>query len=98
MCSYALNYKGILLKTVWVEYPDIEALYHTLGIPAASTKPDGSPYYALPVIQDPSTQRIISDSWAIVKYLDEAYPDTPTLLPKGTLAFPRFFREVNLES
>lgn len=87
--SFALNYKGLPVKTEWVEYPDIKALYHKLGLEATETKQDGSPYYCLPVIHDPSTDTTLSDSLTIVRYLDKAYPDTPTLLPRGTLALQK---------
>lgn len=88
-----MNIKKLPLRTEWIEYPDIEALYHTLGI-EATAKLDGKPYYTLPVIHDPHTNTTISESFAIVQYLDKTYPDTPTLLPRGTLAFHKAFVSV----
>lgn len=97
MCSlsyvchrYALNYKGLPLKTEWIEYPDIADLYPKLGIKATAQK-GGKPYYTLPVIHDPNTGSTISESAAIVKYLDKTYPQTPVLFPKGTDAFQAIF-------
>ncbi len=87
--SFALNYKGLPVKTEWVEYPDIKALYHKLGLEPTEKNRDGNPYYCLPVIHDPSTNTILSDSWTIVRYLEKTYPKTPTLLPKGTLALQK---------
>ncbi|KAK0203279.1 hypothetical protein DFS33DRAFT_1346383 [Desarmillaria ectypa] len=82
---YALNFKGIPYCTEWVEYPDIEGLYKKLNVPASATKQDGvTPYYTLPLLHDSSTGVTISDSAAIVEYLEATYPDTPCLIPPGT--------------
>ncbi|PSR72279.1 hypothetical protein PHLCEN_2v11871 [Hermanssonia centrifuga] len=89
---FALNYKGLSLKSEWVEYPDIEAVYQKLGIETTDKNGDGSPLYTLPVIYDPSTQSAISDSMRIVKYLDKTYPNTPRLFPAGTLALHETFQ------
>ncbi|KIP07685.1 hypothetical protein PHLGIDRAFT_70589, partial [Phlebiopsis gigantea 11061_1 CR5-6] len=81
---YALNYKGLPHTTEWIEYPDIEDTLRALDAPHTSTWPDGRPYYTLPMIFDPNTQRRVVDSAAIAKYLDTAYPATPALFPAGT--------------
>ncbi|KAI0689501.1 glutathione transferase GTE1 [Cytidiella melzeri] len=81
---YALNYKGIPYKTEWLEYPDIEPLCRKIGAPPTGKKADGSGHYTVPMIYDPSTGKIISDSLAIAKYLDETYPSTPQLFQPGT--------------
>ncbi|KAK0457222.1 uncharacterized protein EV420DRAFT_1629886 [Desarmillaria tabescens] len=89
---YALNFKGIPYRTEWIEYPDIEELYTKLNIPASATKRDGvTPYYTLPLLHDSSTGAIISESAAIVEYLETTYPDTPTLIPRGTRALHAAF-------
>lgn len=41
--------------------------------------PDGTPFYTIPAIHDPSTGVTISDSHKIIEYLDETYPDTPNI-------------------
>lgn len=79
----SLNLKGLQYKTVWVEFPDIEALYEKLDL-----KPTGK--CTLPVIHDPSTNKTISDSAAIARYLDETYPSTTPLFPPGSEALPNF--------
>ncbi|THG98938.1 hypothetical protein EW026_g3319 [Hermanssonia centrifuga] len=89
---FALNYKGLPLKSEWVEYPDIEAVYRKLGIETTDKDSDGSPLYTLPIIYDPSTQSAISDSMRIAKYLDKTYPNTPILFPAGTLALHSTFQ------
>ncbi|KAK7048201.1 GST N-terminal domain-containing protein [Favolaschia claudopus] len=88
---YGLNYKGLAYKTEWVEYPDIADFCIKIGAKPTMTRRDGSPYYTLPVIQDPNTGAIISDSMRIAEYLDETYPDTPKLIPAGTHVFQKTF-------
>lgn len=47
--------------------------------------PDGTPFYTIPAIHDPSTGVTISDSHKIIEYLDETYPDTPNI---STFPYP----------
>lgn len=49
------------------------------GIPPSEVRTDGTDRYTVPAIFDPSTNTTISDSTRILRYLDEAYPDTPKL-------------------
>nr|AWK67868.1 glutathione transferase-like protein [Sparassis latifolia] len=93
---FSLNYKGLPYKTVWVEYPDIARVCREIGAQPTSTSEDGSPYYTLPAIYDPSTKTAISESEKIARYLDKAYPDTPVLIPSGTCALHAAFQEVFL--
>ncbi|THU85873.1 hypothetical protein K435DRAFT_868862 [Dendrothele bispora CBS 962.96] len=89
---YTLNFKGIPFKTVWVEYPDIEKTLKDLGIAASATILDGkTPHYTLPAIYDPVTKTGLNASFAIAKYLDEKYPDKPTLAPRGTEALQKAY-------
>ncbi|KAF8824223.1 hypothetical protein HHX47_DHR8000375 [Lentinula edodes] len=91
---YSLNYKGLSYRTEWIEYPDIEALCIKIGAAPTDVKADGiTPDYTLPVIYDPSTNKTISDSFAIALYLDTAYPDTPKLFPPGTQAIQEAFMQ-----
>ncbi|KAI5834258.1 hypothetical protein K523DRAFT_294171 [Schizophyllum commune Tattone D] len=82
---YALNFKALPFRTEWVEYPDIEAKCKEVGAEPTGTR-DGKPLYTVPVIQDPSTGRVVSDGPKIAKYLDGTYPETPKLFPSGTEA------------
>jgi hypothetical protein len=82
-----LNYKGLAYKTEWIEYPDIADLCKKIGAEPTMIRKDGRPYYSLPVIQDPKTGAVISDSARIAEYLDETYPDTPKVFPAGALCF-----------
>ncbi|KAJ6534997.1 hypothetical protein B0H19DRAFT_1184670 [Mycena capillaripes] len=90
---YALNFKGIPYKTVWLEYPEIEPLCCEIGAAPTSNKLDGRPHYTLPVIHDLSTGAVISDSTKIASYLDATYPDKPLLMPAGTVALHRAFED-----
>lgn len=90
----SLNVKGIPYKTVWVEYPDIIEVCKELGAAPTGINGDGDPYYTLPVIYDPATKSVISDSKAIVEYLDATYPSTHVLLPKSTYALQTAFETV----
>ncbi|KAJ3929331.1 MAG: hypothetical protein NXY57DRAFT_1017295 [Lentinula lateritia] len=95
---YSLNFKGLAYTTEWVEYPDIEALCIKIGAALTDVKSDGTtPEYTLPVIYDPSTNKVISDSFNIAQYLNTTYPDTPQLIPPGTRALQSGFTQyVNL--
>ncbi|KIK58970.1 hypothetical protein GYMLUDRAFT_202224 [Collybiopsis luxurians FD-317 M1] len=92
---YCLNYKGLPYRTEWVEYPDIEALCKKIGAEATGVDDDGvTPYYTLPVIYDPTTNRVISESFKIAIYLDATYPDTPRVLPPGTRGLQTSFNHL----
>lgn len=58
---------------------------------------DGRPKYTLPVIYDDKTARFISDSAVIAEYLEDTYPDTPSLFPFGARA-PVFLLQAYLTS
>ncbi|KAJ7782277.1 hypothetical protein DFH07DRAFT_318531 [Mycena maculata] len=88
---YALNLKGLKYKTVWVEYPDIADLCKRIGAAPSMIRKNGSPYYSLPVIEDPNTGTVLSDSPLIAEYLDAAYPDTHRLIPPGTRTLQKSF-------
>ncbi|ESK92680.1 hypothetical protein Moror_16013 [Moniliophthora roreri MCA 2997] len=95
---YTLNYKGLAFRTIWVEYPDIEATCRKLGVLPTSTKPDGSPLYTFPVIHDPNTGVSISESLHIAEYLDKTYPDTPRVIAPGTRALQAAFIDTLMSS
>jgi len=88
--KYALNFKGVPYTTVFLEYPEIEPLCKKIGAKPTSQT---SPQYTLPVIYDPSTDTVVSDSIEIARYLDATYPNTPRLIPEGTAAFHYAFTE-----
>ncbi|KAJ3533356.1 hypothetical protein NMY22_g7366 [Coprinellus aureogranulatus] len=92
----ALAYKGLPFRTEWVEYPDIASVLQKHNIGPTETHADGSPYYSLPAILDVNdttgeVKKAMADSFPIAQYLDEAYPDTPRLIPEGTLEDQKAF-------
>ncbi|TFK54273.1 hypothetical protein OE88DRAFT_1642844 [Heliocybe sulcata] len=87
----ALAFKGLPYKTVWIEYPDIAGLCEKIGAKSTGTKEDGTPAYTLPVIQDPNTNAVVADSYAIAEYLDANYATARALFPAGTEGFHAAF-------
>lgn len=81
---YALNFKGVPYKTEWVEFQDVTAVRKSLGAPPNRTHADGTPFYTLPIIKDPSTGEVVGDTFDIALYLDETYPSGPALFPRGS--------------
>jgi len=77
---YALNIKKLEFDTVWLEFHEVEPTIAKLGGKPTTTKPDGTPWYTLPVIYDPSTKQVTSNSREIAEYLDKQYPTTQKLL------------------
>ena len=83
MCGtarYALAYKGIPFRTEWVGWADIEVISRALGATPTGKKASGGPFYTVPMIYDPNTGEIVSDSLKIAIYLDNTYPSTPVLI------------------
>ncbi|TFK64493.1 hypothetical protein BDN72DRAFT_263701 [Pluteus cervinus] len=76
---YTLNYKQLPYRTEWVEFSDIVTLCKHIGA-EPTTNDDGSQTHTLPVILDPNTNRIVSDSVKIAYYLDGQYPSTPRVI------------------
>lgn len=85
---FVLNIKGLPYKTEWVEYPNIESVAKKIGAAPTSKKSDGTGYYTLPIIYDPSTKSVISDSPLIALYLEKTYPPPsyPAIFPENTKA------------
>ncbi|KAF5340703.1 hypothetical protein D9611_007419 [Ephemerocybe angulata] len=92
----ALNIKGLKHQTHWISFSKIEQQLKELGLPPSSTAPNHfGTYHTVPGIYDSSTDTKVSDSRAILKYLDETYPDTPQLLsqPNGDPQLESFVAE-----
>ena len=84
------KYKNIPNRTEWIEYPDIEPLSKNL-VSNLSEKPDGTPFYSLPVIHDPSTRADLAESFHIAEYLEKMYP-APSIFLHGTKSFHHAFQ------
>ncbi|KAG6815946.1 hypothetical protein H0H87_010053 [Tephrocybe sp. NHM501043] len=91
---FVLNYKRLRYRTVWVEFPDVEATMRSIGAPPSSVRSDGRPVYTLPVIVDPTRNpmkpEIISNTNHIAEYLEAAYPARP-VFPEGSRAVQTLF-------
>lgn len=90
---YALNIKGLTYRTIWVEFPDIEAVAKQINAKALYER-DGAPLYTLPMLFDHTTSTAITDSWNIVRYLDERYPATHVVIPRGMTVLQKTFQAV----
>ncbi|KZV62796.1 hypothetical protein PENSPDRAFT_617458 [Peniophora sp. CONT] len=86
--TFALNIKGLPYRTEWVKFADVEPKMKSLGVGPSQPGPIA---YTIPTIVDPSTQAVVNDSFAIARYLDRTYPDTPALVPPGTAALQAAF-------
>ncbi|KAJ7763016.1 hypothetical protein B0H16DRAFT_1311417 [Mycena metata] len=89
-----LNYKRLPYRTVWVEFPDVEATLRSIGAPPSSRRADGRAVYTLPVIVDPTrnaqTPTILSNTNNIAEYLEATYPARP-VFPEGSRALQTLF-------
>jgi len=79
---FVLGYKNLPFETVWVEYPDIAPKLKEIGA-SPNKRPDGSEQYTVPVLSDPNTGALVTDSWVIAEYLDKTYPEKP-VFPNGS--------------
>ncbi|KAG1732458.1 uncharacterized protein EDB91DRAFT_675491 [Suillus paluster] len=86
---FALSYKDLPFVTVWVEYSDIHSTMKAIGA-KPNKRPDGSDVYTVPVLSDPNTGSLISDSLEIASYLEKTYPEKP-IFPNNSEPLIRAF-------
>jgi glutathione S-transferase len=86
---FVLSYKEIPFVTIWVEYSDISIAMKAIGS-KPSKRRDGSEVYTIPVLSDPNTGTLISDSLEIVSYLEKTYPEKP-IFPNNSESLIRAF-------
>ncbi|PSN67240.1 hypothetical protein BS50DRAFT_493344 [Corynespora cassiicola Philippines] len=70
-----LGFKRLPFKTEWVDILDIPEVRKSLDCPATRKLDDGSDFYTLPMVRDPTTGRVLGDTFDIANYLDETYPN-----------------------
>lgn len=91
---FILNYKRLRYRTVWVEFPDVEATLRSISAPPSAVRSDGRPIYTLPVVVDPTrnpaSPQILSNTNNIAEYLEAAYPARP-VYPEGSRAVQSLF-------
>ncbi|KAG1150655.1 hypothetical protein G6F37_001649 [Rhizopus arrhizus] len=80
---FALNLKNIPYDTEWLTFNEVAKV-----IPS-KTKTGARP--TVPIIEDKETQKVIQDSWEIVNYLEEAFPDSPSAF-HGNQGIHKFFQ------
>lgn len=92
--SFILNYKRLPYRTVWVEFPDVEATLRSVGALPSAVRSDGRPLYTLPVIVDPlrspMAPEVLSNTNKIAEYLESTYPARP-VFPEGSRALQTLF-------
>ncbi|KAI6136162.1 hypothetical protein F5141DRAFT_1287992 [Pisolithus sp. B1] len=79
---FVLGYKGLPFRIEWVEYPDIAPRMKAIGA-RQNRLLDGRDAYTLPVLNDPNTGALITDSWEIAEYLEKTYPKKPIFSNKS---------------
>ncbi|KAH7886297.1 hypothetical protein F5I97DRAFT_1809208 [Phlebopus sp. FC_14] len=82
---FVLSYKGLPFQTEWVEYPDIASRMKEIG-----ASPGNGDVYTVPVLRDPNTGAVVTDSFVIAEYLDKTYPEKP-VFPHSSKALIRGF-------
>ncbi|KAK1228160.1 hypothetical protein PQX77_008793 [Marasmius sp. AFHP31] len=87
---FILRYKKLPFEIVPIAFTDIERVAKEVGAAPTLTF-SSTTKYTVPFMKDSTTGKIISDSPAIAQYLDEAYPNTPPVIPKDSLVLQRAF-------
>ncbi|KAF5332387.1 hypothetical protein D9758_001005 [Tetrapyrgos nigripes] len=90
---FTLRIKGLPYKHHWIEYPDIEGVAKSVGADPTAENPDGSSRYTVPFIHDSTTNKVVSNSFDIVDYLDSTYPDTIKMIPEETRLLQSVFAD-----
>ncbi|KAI6154078.1 hypothetical protein BKA82DRAFT_4097274 [Pisolithus tinctorius] len=79
---FALGYKNLPFRVEWVEYPDLAPRMKEIGA-KPSKRLDGTEKYTLPVLSDPNTGALVTDSLEIAEYLEKTYLDKPIFSNKS---------------
>ncbi|KAL0563238.1 hypothetical protein V5O48_018837 [Marasmius crinis-equi] len=87
---FILRYKQLPYELVPIKFTDIERVARELGASPTVTSP--ATRFTVPIMKDSTTGRVVSDSPRIAQYLDEAYPDTPVVVPEGSLHLQELFK------
>jgi glutathione S-transferase len=81
----ALSFKNVPFKSTFIDIPDIPEVRKGLKCPATRKLDDGSDYYTLPMLHDPSSDKIIGDSFDMANYLEDNFPASGgCLFPKDS--------------
>ncbi|KAG2116866.1 hypothetical protein BD769DRAFT_1056525 [Suillus cothurnatus] len=91
---FILSYKDLPFVTLWVEYSDIPIAMKAVGA-RPNKRQDGSDVYTVPVLSDPNTGALITDSLEIASYLEKTYPEKP-IFPNNSEPLIRAFDSAHL--
>ncbi|KAL4889845.1 hypothetical protein BDV59DRAFT_101820 [Aspergillus ambiguus] len=85
----ALNFKNVPYSTSWVPLPDVAKVRKGLKVPPCRKFADGTDFFTLPIIEDPSTGSLVGDSFDIAVYLQKTYPNSGAgdLFPPQTIDY-----------
>ncbi|KAG1805633.1 hypothetical protein EV424DRAFT_273547 [Suillus variegatus] len=61
-------------RTMWVENSDIFIAVKAIGA-KSNKRPNGSDVHTVPVLSDPNTGALVTDSLEIASYLEKTYPE-----------------------
>ncbi|KAG2363829.1 hypothetical protein BDR07DRAFT_1281331 [Suillus spraguei] len=86
---FVMSYKDLPFVTIWVEYSDISIAMKAIGA-KPQKRSDGSDVCTVPVLSDPNTGVLISDSLEIASYLEKTYPEKP-IFPNNSETLIRAF-------
>ncbi|KAL0562641.1 hypothetical protein V5O48_019443, partial [Marasmius crinis-equi] len=91
--KFTLNFKKLAFKVVNIGIHELESTAKSVDAPPSPKNPDGSPKCTVPFIHDSKARKDVSNPFRIAEYLDEAYPDTPKIVPARTRALHYVFVE-----
>lgn len=97
---YALGFKKVPFKTTFLDILDIAPTRQELGVAAGRKLDDGSDFFTLPMLQDPSSGKVIGDSFDIANYLEDKYPDPGDgqLFPSNSTGFGLDYESPNKDT
>lgn len=72
----ALSFKRVPFTTAWTDILSIPSVRQSLKCPAGRKLDDGSDFYTLPIVKNPTTGEVIGDSFDIALYLDKHFPSS----------------------
>jgi glutathione S-transferase len=86
-------------KTEWVDIINISETRKGLNCTATRKLDDGSDYYTLPMVRDPTSGKVIGDTFDIANYLEDNFPESGgSLFPKDSTGTGLDYESPNKDS